>query len=83
MNNVTIDFKGIELEVVGKYYEEEPMVMYYQDGSGHPGFPSQFEVLEIIYLDPDLETYTDVYPIYDSLELIEEISQLALEKYES
>lgn len=35
------------VEVVGCYYPEEKMVMYYRDGSGYPGSPAYVELEEI------------------------------------
>jgi hypothetical protein len=31
----------------GRYVPAEPMVMYYKDGSGHPGSPAEFEIEKI------------------------------------
>ena len=38
---------SLELEIEGIYIPEEPIVMYYPDGSGFPGSPSEFEIQNI------------------------------------
>lgn len=43
-----------KLTFVGTYTPEEPMVMYYPDGSGYPGSPAEFEISEIIGSPLDL-----------------------------
>ncbi|MCI4437366.1 MAG: hypothetical protein JHC33_11225 [Ignisphaera sp.] len=42
---VTID--DVYLDVHGYYSPEEPMVMYYPDGSGHPGCSAEFEIISV------------------------------------
>jgi hypothetical protein len=39
--------ENLILTIEGHYYPEEPMVMYYADGSGYPGSPSEFEINDI------------------------------------
>lgn len=47
-DNVTLElFKDLIIEVEGTYYPEEPMIMYYPDGSGYPGSPSDFGIQNI------------------------------------
>ena len=38
---------NLTIEVSGIYTPEEPMVMYYADGSGYPGSPSEFDITDI------------------------------------
>ena len=46
--SITLELsKELIIEVEGTYYPEEPMVMYYADGSGYPGSPSEFEINDI------------------------------------
>ena len=43
----TIEFEGVELDIIGFYvHPEEPI--RYEDGSGHPGNKSDFEITSII-----------------------------------
>ena len=42
---VTID--DVYLDVHGYYSPAEPMVMYYPDGSGHPGCSAEFEISSV------------------------------------
>ena len=47
---ILLEMKDKEfLHVEGSYTPEEPMVMYYKDGTGHPGTPSEFEIDQIWY----------------------------------
>ena len=50
---VNINYNDIEFEVVGWYQPEEDMVMYYPDGSGHPGAAAEFEIEELLYEGAD------------------------------
>jgi len=75
MNSANISFKGIHLYVQFNYIPEEPMVMYYADGSGHPGSAAEIEIQEIIYES------TDVYDIYDSLNQIANIEDAIFDQY--
>lgn len=47
---------AITIEYV--YHPEEPVVMYYKDGSGHPGCGSEVEIEKIFA--PDGEDVTDL-----------------------
>ena len=73
---VEIDFNGIKLNVVGDFTPEEPMVMYYPDGSGHPGSSEELEIHHIYW------NSVDIYDIYNSLDEIWDIEQEALKKYD-
>jgi hypothetical protein len=42
-----IEDEDVEVEVDFKYYEEEPMVMYYSDMSGHPGDSAYTEIFSV------------------------------------
>ena len=41
---VEVNAGGVDITVSGYYSPEEPMVMYYGDGSGYPGCSSEFEI---------------------------------------
>jgi len=71
---VTILFNGNELTVTGDYQKEEPMVMYYSDGSGHPGSPAEFETTQVEYEG------VSIFNLLESLGHLEEIDSLALDK---
>ena len=49
----TIKFKGVEFLVEFDYQPEEPMVMYYPDGSGYPGCPEEIQITKIEHQGTD------------------------------
>jgi len=65
-NNVQIN--GVELSVEYYYDRGEAMVMYYPDGSGHPGSPPSAEIQAVYAGDVDIYEILDT----DILECIEE-----------
>lgn len=73
----TINYNGIELSVSGNYIEEEREIRYFLDGSGHPGFPSSFEAIEVKVIDSDV----NIIELF-SLPQIEEIEELVIEEIE-
>jgi hypothetical protein len=46
-NHSTVDYKGLNLDVYFDWTPEEPMVMYYKDGSGYPGSPEEFNINKV------------------------------------
>lgn len=64
--NATIDLEGVEYEVEFDYQPEEPMVMYYKDGSGDPGCSAEVIITEIKRKGVDCFTFFE-----DDLEPIE------------
>jgi len=42
-----VEINGIPFRVGGYYEKEEKEVLYYPDGSGQPGYPSSFDIIEI------------------------------------
>lgn len=44
---VSINVGGVDVTVSGYYSPEEPMVMYYPDGSGYPGCAAEFELQSV------------------------------------
>lgn len=54
MQTVEIEFMNTTLEVEGRYYPEEPMVMYCSDMSGYPGAAGEFEIHKIFIADQDV-----------------------------
>lgn len=57
--SVILDFVTFKLEVTGFYTPEEKMVMYYKDGSGHPGSPSEFEIEKVELVEGDFTDFID------------------------
>lgn len=45
---VEINYLQIPLTVKGVYHAEEPEVMYDSDMSGCPGYPSEFEIHDVL-----------------------------------
>jgi len=43
----TYKFGDLVFEIEYRYTPEEPMVMYYADGSGYPGSPAEIEIYNI------------------------------------
>ena len=73
---IELNIGGVDITVSGYYSPEEPMVMYYPDGSGHPGYPSTFEIDSIQVNGTDItELVSD--DIYD------EIKEKALDNIEN
>lgn len=72
-----ITHNNIDLEVDFAYFPEEPMVMYYKDGSGHPGSPAYIEINSVEY------NGVDVTDIYEENDLLEEIEEIILENYDT
>lgn len=68
---------GLEF-IVDYYYDKgEPMVMYYPDGSGHPGSPPSVE-LDGIYVEGNEQELHDCL----SESFIESLEERILESYE-
>lgn len=74
--NVTVNYLGIDFDVFGNYYPEEPMVRYYPDGSGYPGSSSEFEITSIEINGQDAEELIDKLNVWD------EITELSRQKIE-
>lgn len=66
---VTINYKGIELEVVGDYFEGDAETRDY------PGFPSYFELEEVLHKDENIFDFFE----WDDINVMNE---LAIEKIE-
>jgi len=73
---VLVNYLGIDIEVEGVYSPEEPMVIYYKDGSGYPGSASEFEVIGAFI------NGQDAVNIMDRLDAWNELAELAIEKIE-
>lgn len=58
-NTLTVTVK--EIEITGIFSPEEAMVMYYSDGSGHPGSPAEFEITDI------KDNGVDIMPVVESM----------------
>ena len=77
MEQVEVEFRGVELTIVGNYHSEEEEVKYYSDMSGHPGYPSYFEIQEIKVRDSDVDLF-DL--LEDHLETLEEMCLKQIEE---
>ena len=79
--SVTLELsKELMIEVEGIYYPEEPMVMYYADGSGYPGSPSEFEIQNIKITKGNLCDLIDY--LNGNTDLWEHLTELAINKIE-
>lgn len=72
--------KELMIEVEGIYYPEEPMVMYYADGSGYPGSPSEFEIQNIKITKGNLCDLID--NLNGNLDLWNYLTELAIKQIE-
>jgi hypothetical protein len=51
---ITINYEGINMLVVGDYTKAEEAVMYDKDMSGHPGSSAEFEVQQVLVEGNDI-----------------------------
>ena len=79
--SVTLELsKELTIEIEGTYYPEEPMVMYYADGSGYPGSPSEFEIQDIEITKGNLCDLIDY--LNGNTDLWEHLTELVINKIE-
>ncbi len=79
--SITLELsKELIIEVEGIYYPEEPMVMYYADGSGYPGSPSEFETQDIKIIKGNLCDLIDY--LNGNTDLWEHLTELVINKIE-
>jgi len=64
------DSETLEVEVKGIFVPEEPMVMYYADGSGYPGSPQEFEVDGVELINGTIDEYTQYLDDFYTLQCI-------------
>lgn len=76
--STTITYKGVDLTIGGNFTPKDEGVRYYPDGSGQPPTPAEYEIQEICVVGKE----EDVSKIYDSLDCIEDIAELCIEKIE-
>jgi len=77
--SVTLELsKELIIEIEGTYYPEEPMVMYYADGSGYPGSPSEFEIQNIKITKGNLCDLIDY--LNGNTDLWEHLTELVINK---
>jgi len=53
-HETTIEYNGLQLEVVGVYIAGEDQVLYNADMGGHPGCASDFEIASVTLNDWDI-----------------------------
>lgn len=81
MRSINLELsKELIIEVEGIYYPEEPMVMYYADGSGYPGSPSEFEIQNIKITKGNLCDLIDY--LNGNTDLWEHLTELVINKIE-
>lgn len=73
---IELNIGGVDITVSGYYSPEEAIVMYYPDGSGHPGYPSTFEI------DSIQVNGTDITELVSD-EIYDEIKEKALDNIEN
>ena len=79
--SITLELsKELIIEIEGIYYPEEPMVMYYADGSGYPGSPSEFEIQNIKITKGNLCDLIDY--LNGNTDLWEHLIELVINKIE-
>lgn len=79
--SITLELsKELMIEVEGIYYPEEPMVMYYPDGSGFPGSSSEFEIQGIKITKGNLCDLIDY--LNGNTDLWEHLTELVINKIE-
>ena len=76
-----IKYNGVELVVVGKYYPPTPPRYYYPDGSGHPGDPAEFELLDIFWNEQEISELLIAFAV-DLEDLEEKCIELVSEWFE-
>ena len=78
---VDIEYASCVISVNGIYTPPTPMVMYYKDGSGHPGDSSDFDINEMELVSGDLFNLLD--KVKSSSDYMEDIINLTIEKIEN
>jgi len=74
----SITYKGIDLTIGGDFTPYDEGVRYYPDGSGQPPSPAEYDIRELWVVGKE----EDVSEIYESLDVIEEITDLCIEEIE-
>ena len=67
---VEVTAGGVDITVSGYYSPEEPMVMYYEDGSGYPGCSAEFEIDSIQVNGTDITELVSDYMYNDIVEKV-------------
>jgi len=75
MKLIELTTSGVQVDVHYDYTPEEPMVMYYGDGSGYPGSPAA------VYIHKVEVDYTDITEIICD-NTLEDLEQQILDYYE-
>lgn len=55
----TLNFRGVDLSVNFDFTPEEPMVMYYKDGSGYDGCPACVDIITVKIGETDVTELLD------------------------
>lgn len=75
IQTIQITFHDTELSVDYEYDPGEPMVMYYSDGTGHPGSAPSVEIHDIFAGE------TGIFNVFNS-KLIPDLKEIILETHE-
>lgn len=68
--NTTVNFHGVELQIVGTYDPGEPCELYDQHGEpGTPGAPSSFDIETITIDGSDVTEMFDHYNMTSDIEI--------------
>lgn len=68
--NDTFTYQEVDFDIEYYYTPEEPMVMYYADGSGYPGSSAEVEILKIEVMGYDMWELLNDYVIEALTDLI-------------
>lgn len=74
-SEITIDYLGVVLTIVGTYIPGEKEITYFDDLSGSPAYPHTFELDSVFAGDTNITR-----AFYDSQ--LDEIVELVLDTYE-
>lgn len=77
MDELEVEFRGVELTIVGNYHEFEQEVRYDSNMEGTPSYPSYFEIQEIKVVDSEVDLF-DL--LEDHLETLERMCLEQIEK---
>jgi hypothetical protein len=70
-----MEFHGLNIVVEFDYSPEEPMVMYYPDGSGYPGCPAEVEITSVM-----IEGKYDAIDLFDTFGILPQLEEVILDE---
>lgn len=66
----TYTYQEVDFDIEYNYYPEEKAVMYYPDGSGHPGSSAEVEILKIEVMGYDMLELLNNYVVEALIDII-------------